>query len=41
LVIPLKFERAESFEKGRARVMLDGQWRYIDRRGELSAPGPE
>jgi hypothetical protein len=34
IVVPLKFERAESFQNGRARVKLDGQWRYVDRKGK-------
>lgn len=34
IVIPLKFERVEGFQNGRARIKLDGQWRYVDRKGK-------
>lgn len=33
--IPLHFEAAESFQGGKARVQLDGKWRYIDTKGAL------
>jgi hypothetical protein len=33
IVVPLRIECAESFQNGRARVKLEGQWQYIDRKG--------
>jgi len=40
-VIPAQFEEAGGFENGRARVKLGGQWKMIDRRGELAGAGPD
>lgn len=33
VVIPLKYDDAESFENGKARVKLNGEWFYIDKQG--------
>lgn len=33
-VIPLKFEKAENFNNGKAKVMLDGREIFIDQTGK-------
>ena len=35
LTIPLKFDGAEPFDKGRARVLLNGEWIFVNRTGEV------
>lgn len=35
IVIAPQFEAAERFQKGKARVKIRGQWRYIDKQGRL------
>ncbi|MFM8430606.1 MAG: WG repeat-containing protein, partial [Holophagaceae bacterium] len=32
-VIPLKYDKAQFFSDGLARVRLDGKWGYIDKQG--------
>ena len=34
-MIPLQFEEARDFEKGRAHVKLGGQWKYVDQKGDV------
>ena len=33
VVIDVKFEKAKSYEHGKARVMIDGRWMTIDKKG--------
>lgn len=35
VVIDIKFESARSFENGRAQVMMNGEWIYIDKTGNI------
>jgi hypothetical protein len=35
IVIPLKFEAAEPFQNGKARVMLNGKWTFINKEGKI------
>ncbi len=35
IVIPLKFDYADSFYDGRAKVLIDGRFGFIDKKGEL------
>jgi hypothetical protein len=35
LVIPLQFEEAGRFKKGRAHVKLGGHWKYVDQNGAV------
>ena len=32
-VITPRFDQVDSFEQGKARVLLDGRWKSIDRQG--------
>ena len=36
LVIPMQFEEADAFEKGRARVRLGAKWQYLRKDGTIA-----
>ena len=40
-VIPMKYERADEFNNGKAKVELDGVWYTIDTSGKLTRLSPE
>ena len=40
LVIPIQYEEVASFAAGTARVKLNGEWRYINQKGESKRVAP-